>query len=128
MGYKVLVVDDSTILRNSIKRAVVQAGVPEENILEAGHGKEALEVLGDHADVNLILLDLNMPVMDGRQFVAHCVKDPILRDLQIVVVTSEVNKKRLDEILALGVKGVLRKPFEPEDLREMVGELIGAGQ
>jgi len=74
------------------------------------------------------LLDLNMPVMDGKQFVAHCAGDSQLCELQIVVLTSESNEKRLDEIRASGVTGVLAKPFELEALREMVGDMMGASQ
>ncbi|MEY2714359.1 MAG: Chemotaxis protein, partial [Planctomycetota bacterium] len=63
----VLVVDDSPILRTAIKKVVKLAGVPEDRIFEAGNGVEALDVL-ETVWIDLVLLDLNMPVMDGEQF------------------------------------------------------------
>lgn len=122
MSYKVLVVDDSAILRMSIKRAVVQAGVESDEIFEAGNGQEALDFL-DKDLVDLVLLDLNMPIMNGREFVRAVADRPYKEKLKIVVVTTEGNKKRIDEVKSLGVTGVLRKPFEPEDLRAIVGNM-----
>ncbi len=124
MSYRVLIVDDSAILRLSIKRAVLQTGVKEDDVFQAGNGQEALEALAKQS-VDLVLLDLNMPVMNGHEFVKACSQHPTLKNQAIVVVTTEGNQKRIQEIKALGVRGVLRKPFEPEDLRQYVGDLVG---
>lgn len=123
MNYKILIVDDSPLLRATARRAVLQTGVPPENVREAQNGKEALEKLAqEKADV--VLLDINMPVMDGFEFVEHKAQDPSLADVKVALVTTEGNKKRLGRMTELGVEHYLRKPFEPEELRALVGELF----
>jgi two-component system chemotaxis response regulator CheY len=124
MNYKVLIVDDSPLLRATARRAVLQAGVAAANIREARNGQEALDLLAaDKADV--VLLDINMPVMDGYEFVQRKSADPALADVKVALVTTEGNKQRLERMTALGVEHYLRKPFEPEDLRDLVAELFG---
>ncbi|MCA8966454.1 MAG: response regulator [Planctomycetes bacterium] len=127
MNYKILIVDDSPLLRATARRAVLQAGVPAANLREAQNGREALDRLKEEkADV--VLLDINMPVMDGFQFVEHKAQDPSLADVKVALVTTEGNKKRLERMTELGVEHYLRKPFEPEELRALVGELFAAGK
>jgi len=118
MSGRTLIVDDSPILRRSIRRGLNQAGVADENILEAGNGQEALSVI-EHEDVSLILLDLNMPVMNGEEFLEVVKADPRYEDITVIVVTTESNAGRLMKLGRLGVSGFLHKPFEPEDLREI---------
>lgn len=126
MNYKVLIVDDSPLLRATARRAVLQAGVPAANVREAQNGEDAIQkLLAEPA--HLVLLDINMPVMDGFQFAERKAKEPTLADVRIALVTTEGNKKRLARMTELGVVHYLRKPFEPEDLRLLVGEIFGAG-
>jgi two-component system chemotaxis response regulator CheY len=120
----VLIVDDSPILRAAIKKVVKLAGVPEDCIFEAGNGVEALEVL-ETIWVDLVLLDLNMPVMDGEQFATELRRRDDLQDVAVVVVSTEANKERLERMRALGVERTLRKPFEPEDLCRLIGDVLG---
>jgi two-component system chemotaxis response regulator CheY len=120
----VLIVDDSPILRTAIKKVVKLSGVPEDRLFEAGNGVEALEIL-ETVWVDLVLLDLNMPVMDGEQFAQELRKRDDLQDVAVVVVSTEANRERLDRMKALGVERTLRKPFEPEDLCRLIGEVLG---
>lgn len=124
MDCSVMIVDDSAILRRAMRRAVEQAGVASARIQEAGNGKEAIEALHKQA-VDLILLDLNMPVMDGFQFMENRAIDPFIAQIPVVVVSTEGNERRLQALLRAGVKGRLHKPFEPEGLRAMVKEVLG---
>lgn len=94
MNCNVLIVDDSPILRTAIKKVVRLAGVPDDRIHEAGNGQEALDVL-ETIWVDLVLLDLNMPVMDGEQFVVELQKRDVISDVAVVVVSTESNKERL---------------------------------
>jgi len=119
MNHSVLIVDDSPVLRAAVRRAVVQAGVAPERIREAGHGAEALESLAAERS-DLVLLDLNMPVMSGYDFVAACADRAELADVRIIVVTTESNEERMATLREHGVRDFLRKPFEPEDLRALV--------
>lgn len=124
MNYRILIVDDSPLIRAVISRAVQQTGVSKDGIRQAGNGQEALDALAQEP-ADLILLDLNMPVMDGRAFMSAKNEDPGIKGIGVVVVTAEGNEKRLNELRELGVHGFLRKPFEPEELRKLVGEVLG---
>ncbi|MCH8824055.1 MAG: response regulator [Planctomycetes bacterium] len=124
MSCNVLVVDDSPILRTAIKKVVKLAGVGEDNTFEAGNGQEALDIL-ETVWVDLVLLDLNMPVMDGEQFAQELRKRPDLKDVAVVVVSTESNKARLERMRELGVIDTLHKPFEPEDLRKLISSVLG---
>ena len=124
MSCNVLVVDDSPILRAAIKKVVKLAGIGEDNIFEAGNGQEALDIL-ETVWVDLVLLDLNMPVMDGEQFAQELRKRPDLKDVAVVVVSTESNKSRLERMHELGVVETLHKPFEPEDLRKLISSVLG---
>ena len=124
MNCRVLIVDDSPILRTAIKKVVKLAGIDEDHIFEASNGQEALDVL-ETVWVDLVLLDLNMPVMDGVQFAEERLKIDSIKDIPIVVVSTEGNKDRLDRMKELGVLDTLHKPFEPEDLRQLISNVLG---
>ncbi|MFI4896651.1 MAG: response regulator [Phycisphaerales bacterium JB059] len=124
MHCNVLIVDDSAILRTAIKKVVKLAGVDENRIHEAGNGQEALDVL-ETVWIDLVLLDLNMPVMDGEQFAIELRSRGELSDVRVVIVSTETNRARLDRICALGISDSLRKPFEPEDLCRIITETMG---
>jgi two-component system chemotaxis response regulator CheY len=114
-----LIVDDSMILRMAAKKACVLAGVKPENIAEAGDGKQALAVL-EKAQFDAVLLDLNMPVMDGEQFALAWSLQPKWRETRIFVVSTDSNKERRDRLRTMGVSGFLSKPFEPETLARLI--------
>lgn len=119
MNYRILIVDDSPLLRATARRAVLQAGAAPENVREAQNGREALELL-QKQPADVVLLDINMPVMDGFQFVEEKAKLPALAGVRVALVTTEGNRKRLERMTQLGVEHYLRKPFEPEELRNLV--------
>ena len=125
MDYRILIVDDSPLLRATARRAVLQAGAAPSNVREAGNGQQALEALREQP-ADIVLLDINMPVMNGFEFVEAKAKDPSLSGVKVALVTTEGNEKRLARMTELGVNHYLRKPFEPEDLRALVQELCGA--
>ncbi len=119
----VLIVDDSPILRRSIRKSLTQAGVQDTSILEANNGAEAMTTLAD-TEVSLVLLDLNMPVMNGEATLAAIRENPSTSELPVVIVTTEGNISRLLRLQSMGIRGYLRKPFQPEDLRELVGDIL----
>ncbi len=81
MNYRILIVDDSPLLRATARRAVLQAGVPPDRVREAQNGKEALDALA-REPADLVLLDLDMPVMDGFQFVEQKARNPALAPIK----------------------------------------------
>lgn len=115
----VLSVDDSAIIQTSIKRALQE----DYNVLLAGKAKEALDILQE-VKVELMLLDLTMPDVDGLEFCKTVRAIPQFRDLPIVMVTARdglVNKMRGH---IAGTSKYLTKPFKPEELREIVRQYI----
>ena len=124
MSCNLLIVDDSPILRAAIKKVVKLAGLEEDRIFEAGNGKEALELMST-IWVDMVLLDLNMPVMNGEEFAQELRKQPELEDVAVVVVSTESNEDGLNRMRELGVIEVLHKPFEPEDLRKIIVNNLG---
>ncbi len=117
----ILIVDDSSTMRKIITRALRQAGLVVNEIFEAGDGIEGLNAL-DANKVDLILSDINMPNMDGLEFVkqlrAKGVKAPI------VMITTEGGEDIIQEAVASGASGSIRKPFTPEQLQEKLGGLL----
>ena len=124
MAYNLLVVDDSSIVRKVILRALGMTGLPTGQILEAENGKQALEALKSQW-VDLIFLDINMPIMNGMEFMTALRADPDLKDLPVVIVSTEGSKERREALEKLGVKGYLRKPATPEQLTATITSLLG---
>jgi len=127
MSCNVLIVDDSPILRKAIKKVVRLAGIEDDRIHEAGNGRDALAIL-ETVWIDLVLLDLNMPVMDGEQFAQELRKRPELQGVAVVIVSTEANKDRLQRLRDLGIVDSLRKPFEPEDLCKMISRVLRVKQ
>ncbi len=124
MTCQVLIVDDSFILRAAIKKVVKLAGIAPDAIYEAGNGQEALDQLDQHP-VDVVLLDINMPVMNGEEFLEACKARPNPPESLVVVVSTESNEDRLNRMRLLGADSVLRKPFEPEELAHILTTKLG---
>lgn len=120
---EVLVVDDNRIMRDMVARSVAMSGLPIASIRQAADGRQALEALRA-AWTDLVLLDLNMPVMDGETFLRELRGDTALRDTLVVVVSTESSGARVERLRELGA-GFVHKPFTPEALVAEVHRLIG---
>lgn len=123
MAFNILIVDDSAVMRAMIARVVRLSGVPLGAVLEAGDGAAGLAALREHW-VDLVLLDVNMPVMDGEEMLHRLRADPETAVLPVVVVSTEGSEARRHALEALGASFV-RKPFRPEELREVVLRATG---
>ncbi len=124
MPYNILVVDDSRSMRNVLKKVLSVSGFQVGELLEAGNGREALEVLENHW-IDLILSDIHMPVMDGFGLLRALKEKDGWRDLPVVLVTTESNRDRLQEAMALGARGYIQKPFRPEEIRSLLRQIMG---
>lgn len=121
---EILIVDDSKISRMFIARAVGLAGFDDKHIHEAENGKVALDfVLSNPVDI--VFLDLNMPVMDGEEFLRHIRASEGLADLPVILVSAQCSGARLRKLNGLGVGDALPKPVEPETLRDRVLAALG---
>lgn len=114
-----LIVDDSSVMRKIVERCLRQAGIEFSSVLEAGNGKEALELLQSHA-VDLILSDINMPVMNGLEFVEALSAIPAVKSVPVVMITTEASESSVLKALSCGARGYIRKPFTPDEVKEHV--------
>ena len=117
MAPDLLIVDDSLAIRKILQRTLRQAGFSLGNVYEAGDGKEALEVLRSH-NVQLILTDVNMPVMDGLQFLGEVKNNSATKDVPVLVVSTEGGQSKVIEAVRLCAAGYLRKPFTADQIKE----------
>ena len=119
-----LIVDDSSVMRKIVERSLRQAGVNLTKVFEAGNGAEALGVLAENR-VDLILCDINMPVMDGLEFVKHLADVENAKGVPVVMITTEGSESHVVQALSFGARGYIRKPFTPEQVKEHVLPLLG---
>lgn len=129
MPGRLMIVDDSPVMRAFVKRTIALAGFGTSEILEASNGREALDKLRACAGspaVDLILTDINMPVMDGEQLIGELKSDPGLKSIPVVVVSTDSTENRVGALLRLGASDYVRKPFPPERLSEVLGGLLGS--
>lgn len=123
MAYNVLIVDDSQTMRKVIRKSVMISGFAIGDFWEAGNGLEALELLKHHW-VDLILADINMPLMNGLEMIRVLKKDDMFQNIPVVLITTEGSEKRLEEAYALGIKGYIQKPFHPEAIRDVLNRIM----
>ena len=123
MAFNVLVVDDSAVMRAMIARVVRLSGVPLGEMYEASNGAEGLRVVGERW-VDLVLLDINMPVMNGEEMLRRLRAEPETAALPVIVVSTESSETRVHALEELGVAFV-HKPFAPEDLRATILRVTG---
>ncbi len=126
MPLDVLIVDDNRIMRDMVARTVAMSGLDVGQVRQAGDGAEALQALRS-GWTDLVLLDLNMPVMDGETFLREVRIDTALRDTLVVVVSTESSGARIERLRVLGA-GFVHKPFTPETLVAEVNRLVACGR
>jgi|SRR6185369_13475159 len=110
-------------MRKIVERSLRQAGLDLSQVIEASNGAEALGALQSQP-VDLILSDINMPVMDGLEFVRQVQSIESAREAPIVMITTEGSESHVVHALQLGAKGYIRKPFTAEQVREHVIPLL----
>lgn len=126
MAINILIVDDSAVMRSMIKKTIKSSGVETGEVHEAANGKEGLEVL-DREWLDLVFIDVNMPVMDGMEMLDRVRSNPEIRDVPILIVSTESNNERIQIINRHGA-GFVHKPFTPETLKENILDSLGIAQ
>ena len=124
MSLRVLVVDDSPVMRKMVIRVLGMSSLPIEQVHEASQGREALDVLARERGINLGLFDVNMPVMNGEELVTQIRADASTAALPVVIVSTEGSAERIDRFKRLGA-AFIRKPFGPEALLDAIINAIG---
>ena len=121
---KVLVVDDSAIMRKVITQILEMLG---HDSVPAANGLDAFERLKEHEDVRLILLDWNMPEMNGIEFLREIKTRPGLSEIPVIMLTTESERRKMIEAIEAGAKHYLTKPFQPETLATKILQCMGGG-
>jgi two-component system chemotaxis response regulator CheY len=116
---RALIVDDSSVMRKIVERSLRQAGLSLSQVLEAGNGAEALAAVQNN-QVDLILCDINMPVMDGLEFVKQLSAVNNAKGVPVVMITTEGSEGHVVQALSAGARGYIRKPFTPDQVKEHV--------
>ena len=124
MSLNVLVTDDSGVMRRMIRKTLELSGLPLGEVYEAANGQEGLEVLDNHW-IDLVLVDINMPVMDGEEMIQKIRARPETQDLPIIVVSTEGSQTRIERLEQHGAK-FIHKPFTPEIILELIQQALGA--
>ena len=122
---RTLIVDDSSVMRKIVERSLRQAGLDTLLVFEAGSGIDGLELLkAEHVD--LILSDINMPSMDGLEFLRQVRAQNLAPGVPVVMITTESSEEHVKQSILAGAQGYIRKPFTPEQVMERVLPLLHA--
>lgn len=124
MDISALIVDDSSVMRKIVERALRQAGLSLRTVFEASCGTEALELLRQNR-VDLILSDINMPHMDGLEFLRQLRAQNLAPDVPVVMITTESSEDHVRKAIVAGAQGYIRKPFTPEQVKDRILPLFG---
>ena len=127
VALEMLVVDDSPVTRKMVRRAIGLCGLDIGTVHEAGDGAEALSRLAEHK-VDMVLADINMPVMNGMELVERMSADAVLSRIPVIIVATPMSEQRIERLLDIGARAYLAKPFRPEALKDLVLEILGKGE
>ncbi|MBZ5503170.1 MAG: response regulator [Acidobacteriia bacterium] len=122
-GIRVLIVDDSAVMRKIVERCLRQAGIDVKEVIEAANGVEGLAAV-QQGPMDLILSDINMPAMDGLEFLQGLRGLDNAKNTPVVMITTEGSESRVVEALSAGARGYIRKPFTPDQVKERVSPLL----
>lgn len=122
---RTLIVDDSSVMRKIVERSLRQAGLDTLVVFEAGSGTDGLELLKAER-VDLILSDINMPSMDGLEFLRQIRAQNLAPGVPVVMITTESSEEHVKQAILAGAQGYIRKPFTPEQVKERVLPLLHA--
>jgi two-component system chemotaxis response regulator CheY len=123
MALNIMIVDDSPVMRAFIRKVVGLTGLDVGEWCEAGDGEAALKSLAERW-VDLVLTDINMPTMNGEELVRRMESDDLMRSIPVIVVSTDSSRNRVQQMMALGAKGYICKPFLPEALRDEVEKVL----
>ncbi len=118
---KVLVVDDSALIHQMYRLVMNRYSCA---IADAMNGQEALDVIAQQKDIDLILLDINMPVMNGVQFMEKASPLGIVARIPVIIISTEGKEEDTIRGLKLGARGYLKKPFHPSELHALIEKIF----
>jgi two-component system chemotaxis response regulator CheY len=126
MALNVLIVDDSKVMRSMVLKTMKMAQIPLGDVIQAGNGQEGLDALEENW-IDLVLVDINMPVMNGEEMIRRMRAAPVTADIPVVVISTEGSETRIARLKEMGAAFV-HKPFTPEEIRDTIHSLTGIGE
>ena len=123
MALDVLIVDDSAAIRKILHRVLLQTNLMLGKVHEANDGQEALDRMRTET-VGLVLSDINMPNMDGLEFLKAMKANPAWQGIPVMMVTTEGSQDKVLQALKLGAIGYVKKPFTPDQIKEKLTGLV----
>ncbi len=123
MPLNVLIVDDSSVMRAMIIKTIRMSGLDLGDVYQAGNGKDGLDAARENW-VDLVVADINMPVMNGEEMIDQMKADPELSALPTIVISTEGSATRIQRLEKKGVT-FIHKPFTPEIIRDAIQDLTG---
>jgi CheY-like chemotaxis protein len=125
MKTKILSVDDSATMRRVVGRTASVLGF---DLMEASNGEEAIALIKANPDeVALVILDVNMPVLDGEETLHRMKADPELSEIPVMMLTTESERTRVLGFIQAGAANYLMKPFSQDDLAAKITSCLGLG-
>lgn len=125
---RTLIVDDSSLMRKMVERALRLAGLDMDEVVQAGNGEEALQVLRAEVTkglvLNLIISDINMPVMNGLEFLEQRQKENLAQGVPVIMITTEGSEAYVRRAIAAGATGYICKPFIPDQIKAKIQHLL----
>lgn len=115
---KILVVDDSKLMHK-----MYEVMLREYSLVHANDGQEALDELREHGDIDLVFLDINMPKMDGLEFLAEAKDDDELASVPVVIVSTEGSEEHTRKGMEAGAAAYIKKPFESAEINDIIANL-----
>jgi two-component system chemotaxis response regulator CheY len=121
---KLMIVEDSELLHKVYDLILMRFRSKGVKILHSYNGQEALALLGENPDVNLIFLDINMPVMSGLEFLGHLKKHEVFKDTRVVVISTEGKEEDTRRALKAGASGYVTKPFQAQAIYGIIERVM----
>ena len=125
MSINILLVDDSATVRSMIRKMLEASSIEVNSIFEAENGRVALATMKEEW-VDLVISDINMPIMTGIEMVEEMCRDGLLKSIPVIVVSVRGDQGEIEYLIETGVKAYLRKPVTPEAIREVVQKAVEA--
>jgi two-component system chemotaxis response regulator CheY len=120
---RIIIADDSSIARLFIKRCLENSACGNAEFIEAKNGLEVIDRLKE-TSADLVVTDLNMPLMDGVELLRRMKSSPRFHDIPVIIVSSTVTPKKVEELRKLTAFAVLKKPASPASISAAVASLI----
>lgn len=121
---KILIVEDSDLLHRMYELIFRRYRSEGCELLHAYNGREGVDLLARHPDVDLVILDINMPIMSGLEFLLRVKKEAAFQDLVVIIISTEGKEDDTLRGLEAGARGYLTKPFQPTDLHKLIDRVF----